>query len=109
MKKTLAAYLGVGENEVSEVGCDHYGLTVFEVNGEEYAIGRERECEQAWDEYINDHIDNCVLSELPEQYRIYFDTEAFRQDCRVNGRGNYLSAYDGMEIALDGYLAYRIN
>lgn len=36
----------------------------------------------SWQDYIEQYIDKCVLPELPEQYRYYFDTEAYARDVR---------------------------
>ena len=39
----------------------------------------------SWQDYIEQYVGECVLSELPERYQYYFDTESFGRDVRYEG------------------------
>lgn len=45
----------------------------------------------SWQDYIDDYIDECILPEIPDMYRYYFDNEAFGRDVRYEG---FHSIYD---------------
>jgi len=85
----------------------------FEYGREEYRVLTDDEADQANDEYLDNYIDECILHELPERYRMYFDDEKFKRDCAIDGRGHNLSSYDGSEshqkIGDEYYYIYRTN
>ncbi len=85
----------------------------FEYGSEEYYVYTDSEADDANDQSIDNYIDECILPELPERYRRYFDDEAFKRDARYDGRGHNLAGYDGNEEyqAVDGitYYIYRHN
>lgn len=90
-----------------------YSENVFEAEGGEYIVCDNDEADLLWDESIESYIDDCVLNELPEQYRQYFDNEKFKHDCSFDGRGHTLASYDGHEnkskIDNETYYIYRVN
>ena len=89
---------------------DHSGLTIIEIDdGSEYAIGTEVEADEAWEEYLNSYLDDCIYPELPENMINYFDDEAWKRDARYDGRGHSLSCYDGNELDIADLVAFRIN
>ena len=103
--KALAKHLDVPVEDITETS---YGY--FEYGREEYRVLTNDEAQDAWDELIESYIDECVLHELPEQYRNYFDNDAFKRDCSFDGRGDTLASYDGAEIELENdFYAYRVN
>lgn len=65
--------------------------------GREYLVCTDAEADQEEDEELERYIDDCVLPELNERYRSYFDNEAFKRDARNDGRGHALNRYDGHE------------
>jgi len=79
----------------------------------EYIVVDDDEGDVLWDEYLDNYIEDCVLCELPEQYRRYFDDEKFKQDCRIDGRAHSLSTYDGDEneytVDSETFYFYRTN
>lgn len=87
--------------------------TIFEVGKEVYYILTEEEAETMWDEYMENYIDEIILSKLPKQCQCYFDREAWKNDASYDGRGNTLASYDGYENeqVINGtlYYIYRIN
>ena len=107
----LADFLGVNPTEIEESSFENYGLRVFSYGREEYAIGSDSECDDAWDQALDSYIDDCIMPEIKDENLVaYFDTEKWKRDARMEGRGHSLSSYDGEEIELDGDLfAYRIN
>lgn len=78
----------------------------------EYLVGTYEEMDRKYDEYLDSYIDDCILPEIPEAYRFYFDDEKFKRDA-ASDRANALASYDGNEneYALEGvtYYIYRTN
>ena len=120
------------------VEYDHYGLPVIEIDGDEYAVGSPEEAKRAVVEYCRDNIqhftpeflsDNSKFSALlfkklqesgvfdSDVYlELIDDIESFAEEAEaVDGRGHFLSLYDGEEIEVcddEGiivYYLYRIN
>jgi|TARA_R100000049_G_C1953032_1_gene102606 hypothetical protein len=88
----------------------HYGLTVIEiVDGREYAIGTDHEVNSAWEQALNDYIDECILPELPDAYQMYFDDESWKRDAKYDGRGHALASYDSNELNKGEFVLFRIN
>lgn len=85
----------------------------FEADGGEYQVLTNDEAEEAWEEDLDNYIDECILHELPEPYRQYFDDEKWKRDAKYDGRGHSLNRYDGSEeeIKFNGiyYYIYRQN
>ena len=89
---------------------DFYGLTVYTVDGKEYAVGTDSECEDAWDQSLDSYLEECIYPELKGNLANYFDDEKWKRDAKFDGRGHSLSSYDGNEIELGGdFYAFRIN
>jgi hypothetical protein len=143
----LAIMLGIDPNATDEDGeytyqpeeasYDHLGLTVYEVDGNEYAVGDDDECDDAAAQYIRESVwafNASFLSgytNLPdEMIRAYQESKGeganellfnmiedfvdFKDDAiSADGRGHFMSSYDGdeMEAQVDGswYFGYRIN
>lgn len=74
-----------------------YDDSQFEYGSQEYLVCIDSEADEAWDAYMDAYIDDCVLCDLPENYREYFDSEKFKKDCLYDGRGHSLASYDGNE------------
>ncbi len=69
----------------------------FSYGGREYLICDDEEADKAQDEDFDNYLDDCVLPELPENARRYFDTEQWKEDAKHDGRGHSLARYDGHE------------
>jgi hypothetical protein len=93
-QRALAVMLGVEVDEVSEASYDD---KVFEYGREEYLVCTDSEADEVWDERLESYIDECILPEVPEQFRNYFDHDAWKSDARHDGRGHAISSYDGEE------------
>lgn len=104
-------YKGATESEAIEAWeqSENYETTTFDEfcastyeivedydNDGDYLVLTDSEADEKWGEYIDSYIEECVLSEIPERYRFYFDTEGFKKDCEIDGRGHSL-ACDGAE------------
>lgn len=104
----LVRMLGISSNDIDYITIND---TSVDIAGIKYIAGDEEEMNQAHEEEIQQYIDDCVLHELPEQYRKYFDNEAFIEDCKADGRGHSLARYDGEELSWiindTEYFAYR--
>lgn len=85
----------------------------FEIGNREWLIVNDEEGDDIWDEYLESYIDDCILCEIPERYRMYFDNEKFKRDCQIDGRAHSLASYDGNEDVMTvnntEYFIYRTN
>jgi len=87
-----------------------------EISDGEYLVLDDSEADERFEQSIESYIDDCVLSEIPKQYRCYFDAEKFINDCKINdGRGNSLASYDSEENEIkdpdsdEWFYIYRTN
>lgn len=89
-----------------EIQQSAYDENLFEYGSEEYLVVTDEEADELWNEDLENYIDECILHELPERYRQYFDREAWKSDAKYDGRGHSLNRYDGNEyeeIVYNGY------
>lgn len=105
--RALAAYLDVHFSTITEDGND------YTAQGITYQVLTDSEANDAWDEELENYLDEVVLPELPENARQYFDRERWKEDAQDDGRGHALGRYDGEEIDLQDpeteeyFYAYR--
>lgn len=101
---------------VSQIEPAAYGKNCFEGEGKEFLVLTEDEADDAWDESLDNYIDDCL--EIPDWIQSYFDRDAWKRDAKMDGRGHALSPYDGHEYdeygvdtasGSDIYYIYRIN
>jgi hypothetical protein len=107
----LANHLGIEPDEVTPERHGCYGMSVYSADGGEYAVGTDDESDKALDQSLDSYVDDCgLLDSMPDHLVQYFDREAWKNDARNDGRGQWLSSYDGDEIELgNGLYAFRIN
>lgn len=95
-------------NDLEDVEIDGTRVTV---QGIDYLAGTDDEMDQEWDEDLENYIYECILPEVNENYRRYFDNEAWKKDARMDGRAHSLNRYNGNEeeakINDTYYFAYR--
>ncbi len=107
----LAIQLGLTLEEALTIENDYDNS--YSVNGEEYNVMTDEEADEAWDEDLENYIDECILPEVDERYKMYFDNEKWKRDARIDGRGHSLNHYDGSEeeqkINETWYYIYRTN
>ena len=112
-------------SDVTELSYDHYGLTLLDVGGNEYAVGTDDQCDSAVTEHIRQSLwaftpsflssqtdlPEEVFAALSEQCEGANDAierivekcveggvEAFaEQAAACDGRGHFLGSYDGEE------------
>jgi hypothetical protein len=121
-------------DEINKEPYDHYGLDVFSNRNEEYAIGLESETDEAVKSYIRDSLwtfkaemilshskagsSPKIIKALQDANEIIYcmieDIDEFVRDVvNADGRGAFLSSYDGEEHEIDingiTFVAYRIN
>lgn len=79
---------------------------------ENYKVLTDNEADEENDAMIDNYIEECILPEIPSQYRSYFDSEAFKNDAAHDGRGHNIALYDGHEneeeVNGTTYYIYRI-
>lgn len=142
LEQAAAKALGCEPEEIREERYDSYGLKVFSAYGLEYAVGTDEEADEAVKENIKQSLwafnSSFILSHSKVGYNpeiekslkemqgklcesanslveaLIEDMDAFIEDAiSADGRGHFLSSYDGdeNELIIDGeYLyAYRIN
>lgn len=91
----LAEHVGCGVEDVEPTKWDPD--CAFEAEGGEYLVLSDEEREERWGESLQNYLDECILPELPEDFRFYFDEEAWKRDARNDGCGHCLATYDGNE------------
>lgn len=126
----LAIFLGVESTEFESLKYGHHGMPLFEVNGEEWAVGTNQEAEEAVTENIREMVwafnpdficSMCGLpSEFAEGIRLMQEKcedanppllALVEKQCglplfveravEADGRGHFLSSYDGEENEQD--------
>lgn len=77
-------FIEVEELSAGDERCKHIVLT-------------DEEADEMWEEQLDSYLEECVLCELPDWVKHYFDEEAWKKDARMDGRGHSLATYDGHE------------
>jgi hypothetical protein len=91
----LAAHLGCS---LESINCNYDDTYDSDDEPGEYRVLTDSEADDAFKEYQESYIDECILPECPEHIRDYFDTERFIRDVQLSdGRGPSLASYDGDE------------
>lgn len=137
--EALANYLECEMDELEELDFDTYGMTTFKYGKKEYAIATDAEADVACQEYIKDTAWAFNASFILEKCDLPFSgeeslkkmqeksceganefilsliektcgIEQFTDDAiSADGRGHFLSPYDGEENEQGEYFIYRIN
>lgn len=113
---SLAKHLECSPSELSEERHNHYGLTVFSLGNQEYAVGTDEEADEAWEQELDNYIEECIQPEIDKldigslSAYVKFDDEMWKHDAKMDGRGHAIARYDGDEIELDGdFYAFRLS
>lgn len=69
----------------------------FDFNGETILVLTDDEADNRWDEELDSYLEDCVYPDLPDNLKYYFDDEKWKDDARMDGRGNAIARYDGEE------------
>ena len=107
----LAKHLGIEPDEVTPERYECYGMSVYSADGGEYAVGTDDEADSALDQSLDSCIEECIMPEIKDKtLKRYFDVASWKSNARYDGRGHWISSYDGNEIDLGGgFYAYRTN
>ena len=85
---------------------------MFSYYNEDYYVLTDSEADDMEDQQLDNYIDECVMPEIPEYLRGYFNDEAWKRDARMDGRGHIISSYDDAEYeeTVEGttYYIYRV-
>lgn len=90
----LALHFGIDADNLQISTYDDYIVTFGD---QEYLVVTDDEGDDLWENDLNNYIDECILPELPEMYRNYFDHASWKNDARYDGRAHLLATYDGCE------------
>lgn len=108
--KALAKHLDCLRKEIKISSYDDF---IFNYEKKEYLVVTDSEADEKWDEELNNYIENCIKPEIPEVYQNYFNTDQWKGDARIDGRGHSLARYSGDEdiITIDDidFYIYRQN
>jgi len=91
-KKAVATAM---QEDLDVLDVEEQDTNVYSVAGREYFVLTDYEADKAWDEDLENYIDDCL--EIPEGMENYFDREAWKRDARMDGRGHCIGRYDGIE------------
>lgn len=86
--KALAQYLDCKKSEIEQSSYDD---NIFEYGSQEYLVVTDDEADDLWDVDLENYIDECILPELNERYKQYFDRESWKSDARFDGRAHCLN------------------
>jgi hypothetical protein len=137
--EALASFLGCEIEELNQTKWGHYGLDSFELGSKEYAIGTDSEADAACAEYIRDTVwafrAEFIVSECGLPYQLSQPIQVWQEkECEIandglvsliektcgmdsflesaisaDGRGHFLSSYDGEENEEGDFFIYRVN
>jgi len=109
----LALHLQIDFEDAQSIEVSSYDDCVLEYGREEFLVCTDSEADDKWDDDLENYIEECILPELPEAYRLYFDNEAWKSDAKQDGRGHSLGRYNGEEhektVSGTTYYIYRQN
>lgn len=110
-EKVLALLLEEGATVGEIDNVTEEGGNCLSFGGRDYLVCTDDEADQEQDEEFENYLDECILPDLPANLRNYFDSEAWKQDAKKDGRGHSLGRYDGNECEqkINGtmYFLYR--
>jgi hypothetical protein len=98
-------------NKTGLTDCSvEYG-DVIKVGGEEYRVLDEDDRDVAWEESLENYLDDGCIEGADGPY---FDRAAWKKDARMDGAGGLLGGYDGVENEFcinnsEWWFLYRVN
>lgn len=118
-KLALWDYFNRDEGIIEEIDCLEIDTAEVLVEGQSLLVLTDNEADEAYEKYIQNYIDECVLIDIPERYHNYFDEEKFINDVKINDGRSSLAGYDNYEHGpywkIEGYefreniYIYRVN
>jgi len=93
----LALHLEIDFEDAQNILVPSYDNCLLEYGSQEYLVCTDSEADEKWDAELENYIDECILPEIPNAYRNYFDNDAWKSDAMHDGRGHALNRYNGSE------------
>lgn len=115
IRKTLQEEFKGDKIEICTNSCDldwdGYDYIEVKIDGEpqEYRVIKEVSIERIFEEYIRDLADDCLIPDLPDNMKQYFDYDKFTSDCEMDWYGHHLNGYDWGEIYGNWIYLFRNN
>ena len=81
-KVALASHLGLDYQGCFDIEVDEDDADEVSYSGENYLVCDDGEMETRWDEELENYIDECILPEMPENARRYFNKEVWKDDAK---------------------------
>jgi hypothetical protein len=83
-------------------GYRFYGkCNTYEIGkNRQWAVIPESDIDDVFKEYTDNYVNDCILPEVPENIRSYFDYDKFNEDAQSDGYG-IMSSYDGQDNEQD--------
>jgi hypothetical protein len=97
----LGVYLNLTKHDV--VADIEQNGNRWTVQGTEYLFGTDEEMDEEWENELENYVEQCVLPEIPEHYRKYFNEDSWKDDAKEDGRAHALNRYDGREEEIEFY------
>lgn len=107
--RALAIHLDTKPKNIIEFGDAAYGQPLYHSAEEVFLVLTDKEADQALSESLDSYLEECIYPQIPEELRIYFDADFWKQEAAYDGRGHCLSTYDGQEHEQGNYFIYRID
>jgi hypothetical protein len=84
--KALSIFMGV---DPADIEIDPQDTSEFIVGNARYLVFTDSEA--------NDYIKDCVMEDIPYYLESYFDLERWTRAVKIDGRGHWISYYNGEE------------
>ncbi len=72
-----------------------YGFNISGVGQYSIDILTNQESEDAYEEALDNYIEEVILPEIPQPYQYYFNNDKWKNDAMLDGIHHSLSGYDG--------------
>jgi hypothetical protein len=104
----LAEHLEEDPSEIS-----HDGYSTYSFGNASYLVLDDCTADSEAEERMKSYLDDCIYYRIPGELQIYFDEERWMLDALMDGRGSWISSYDGHEnyeiIEGETYYIYRVH
>ena len=91
--QALAKFLGCDVDDIETTETEHRYSTA---EGEEYDVLTDTQADNIYSDRFDDFVDECIICDIPDHLRIYFDRELYKKDTLISEtRGHLLSIDNG--------------
>jgi hypothetical protein len=102
----LCDHLNCCPDDIDECRHSAYGMTTYSNGTREYAVATDSEADDAQDAALDSYLEDGIVEGCDGPY---FDTEMWKRDAKMDGRGHCLAGYDGNEEESYEFFIYRVN